>query len=191
MIRRLSGKIVDVLETAIIIETYGVGYMVTVPRPTTYPLDEMITVHTHQAVRETALDLYGFNTRDELAAFELLLTIPKIGPKSAAGIMAQADITLLQQAVREADPSYLSKMSGIGKKTAENIVLGLKDKLHIDLNTNPDTSDGVRSTLQTDVIDALITLGYPANDARDAANRVTKDAADANEAIKLALQLLS
>ncbi len=195
MIRRITGDVIDSTANQVVVECAGVGYLIYVRHGADFVIDAKVQLWTHLAVRETALDLYGFVTRDELAVFELLLTLPKVGPKSALQILAQADIALLKQAVAQQDATYLSKMSGIGKKTAEKIVLELKDKL-ADLYSG-DTVAGAYGTgptspssHQTDLIDALLTLGYSDRDARDAARQVPADITNTSDAIKLALQQL-
>src|SRR5690606_3850094 len=108
-----------------VLDVHGIGYLVFISGKTTYTHGDQCTLFTHLAVRENALDLYGFSTRDELSVFEALIKIPKIGPKTAIQILSQTDLTTLSRAVSSDDASYLSKMSGIGKKSAEKIVAGL------------------------------------------------------------------
>lgn len=189
MIRRLKGKLVQTLEGAVVIDINGVGYLVAVSRIPTGALDTEVTLYTYLAVRETALDLYGFNTLDELEIFELLLTLNKVGPKSALQILAQADVELLKKAVLTQDASYLSKMSGIGKKTAEKVVHELHDKFadRYDMAaafSQPQTQEA------SDVIDALIALGYSTQDARTAVQQLPEGITDANQAIREALKQL-
>lgn len=190
MIRRISGQIVDVTPTHAVIDVNGVGYLVATTNPG-LRLDASVTLWTYLAVRETALDLYGFATRDELDIFELLLTLPKIGPKSAMQIMSQADITLLKEAVAQEDATYLSKMSGIGKKTAEKIVAGLKDSFaergFVDATVGADVS----SAWQHEAVDALVTLGYPQKDAREAVANLPANITDTSAAVAAALRELS
>src|SRR5690606_39527631 len=115
--------------TYVVVDVNGIGYQVYTSSPASCQLGSPALFFTHLAVRENSLDLYGFFDRDTLEIFELLIELPKIGPKSALQILTAADITLLREAVRNDDPGYLSKLSGIGKKSAEKIVAGLKDKL--------------------------------------------------------------
>jgi Holliday junction DNA helicase RuvA len=159
-------------------------------------VNEPITLHTHLAVRETALDLYGFQDQGELSFFELLLTLPKIGPKSAMQILSQADVSLLKTTILSQDPTHLSKMSGISKKTAEKIVLGLKDAFDADLyqGVRDESAEAlVQSAFVSDTIDALITLGYPQADARKAVQQLLAEKphiTKANDAIKEVLKIL-
>lgn len=197
MIRQLSGTIAGHTANSVVVDVHGVGYLVYTSVPgIQFEIGSKITLHTYLAVRETALDLYGFQLLDELEIFELLLKLPKIGPKSAAQILSQADITLLKEAVLQNDPTYLSKMSGIGKKSAEKIVAGLKEKfeaLDIEIvGTGTPGATGVgQSDFASDTIDALIALGYPPNDARRAVNQLSATVTNANDAVREALKFLS
>ncbi len=187
MIRRLTGTVADRDSLSIVLEVHGVGYRVFMARPTpAHTQNSTCTLMTYLAVRENALDLYGFDSEAELALFELLLTLPKIGPKSALQIMTQADNETIERAVRENDPSYLSKVSGIGKKTAEKIVVGLQDKLI----ENPVDTITNQTGHVADAIDALVALGYPASDARRVVNQLPATITNANDAIREALKLL-
>lgn len=187
MIAKLTGEIVDVRIHHIVIQVAGVGYLVAVTGRGGYLVGETISIHTHLAVRENALDLYGFVHERERIMFEELIKLPKIGPKTALQILTQADVETLTQAVRTNDPTYLSKMSGIGKKSAEKIVAGLKDVL--------DESDfsGMTSTTnrtESDVIEALMTLGYSQRDALEAVQKIPADITDTNAKIKHALKYI-
>ena len=197
MIRQLSGIVASHTINSIVIDVNGVGYLVYTSVPgTQFKIGSTVTLHTYLAVRETALDLYGFVLLDELEIFELLLKLPKIGPKSAAQILAQADIELLKEAVRNEDPTYLSKMSGIGKKSAEKIVAGLKEKFEaMDMDIIGAGTTGAvgvgKDSFSSDTIDALIALGYQPNDARKAVQQLPPDTKNANDAVREALKLLS
>lgn len=192
MIRSIRGTVIDITEQSVVINVHGVGYLVhTNTAGKNILLDTEQSFWTYLAVRETALDLYGFTTRDELEIFELLLGLPKIGPKSAAQILAQADIALLTDAVTQGDPTYLSKMSGIGKKTAEKIVHELKD-VFAERGLTASTHSGIVTTgWQQETIDALVALGYPHKDARDAVQALPDTIADTNTALTTALRSLS
>ena len=190
MIRKLTGRVTHKTELDIVLDVNGVGYLVTVPNPTNFSLEEETSLWTYLAVRENALDMYGFSTLDELDIFNALISLPKIGPKSAAQILAQADILLLKQAVAENDPSYLAKMSGIGKKSAENIVRGLQGKLdHLDFVSKEGTS--TTKAFQSETIDALVALGYSHKDAREAVGSLPPNIQETSTALKEALRNLS
>ena len=185
MIARLTGEIIDVRFTHIILQVGGIGYLVAVTNGSAYTLGSHVSLHTYLAVRENALDLYGFETKDEHAMFEELIKLPKIGPKTAMQILSQADIETLKKAVHMDDPTYLSKMSGIGKKSAEKIVAGLKDVLGEEMLLGK-FSDAHES--DADVVDALLALGYSERDARQAVQNIPQDIADTNARIKYALK---
>jgi len=192
----ITGTVADIHEPSVVIDVHGVGYHIFTPSATSYSLDTEVKLFTHLAVRETALDLYGFTTRDELGLFELLLGLPKIGPKSAIQIMSQADEELLKTAIRNEDSAYLSKMSGIGKKTAEKIVLGLKDKFEDYTGAHKTGNaeiDGKNNLQTSDAIDALISLGYPQSDARKVVHQLISEKPEinhVNDVVKEALRIL-
>ena len=168
MIRSLEGTIVRQNPMHVVVTVHNIGYLVyTNVARHTYTVGDTILFHTHLAVRENALDLYGFVEEKELVFFELLLTIPKIGPKSALQILCQADPELLGTAIMLGDAEHLHKVSGIGKKTAANIVTHLAGKIDPTFTPNV-THVGAAPELtpsQQDAIDALITLGYDQKEA--------------------------
>src|SRR3989338_10665102 len=131
MIGHLKGIVSAVRQGYAIISAGGVGYKVFATRELLLALkqDTEAVIWTHLAVRESILDLYGFSSEEELRLFELLLTVSGIGPKSALAILDIASVETLRSAVSAGNASYLTKVSGIGKKTAEKIVLELRDKV--------------------------------------------------------------
>jgi len=187
MIRMLRGIVADKSAGHIVLDVSGVGYLVAVRGGDLQDLKlaSEYSLFTYLAVREDALDLYGFVTRDDLHMFQLLIELPKIGPKSALAILSQANIELIQKAVTSDDPAYLSKMSGMGKKTAEKIVLGLKDKFE----GTGETTAAERGA--SDVMDALVALGYSEREARDAVSKLNPEITDTNARVKEALRNLS
>jgi len=193
MIRMISGTIIDIGTASVVVDVNGIGYLVRTNSPSQYVLQTSETFFTYLAVRENALDLYGFADRDTLEVFELLIDLPKIGPKSALQILTQADVSLLKEAVINNDPNHLAKLSGIGKKSAEKIVTGLKDKIEnvgqlTALHTNQTSSH------TSDTIDALIALGYPASDARRIVIEITTNdpsLSSSADIIKTALKLMN
>jgi holliday junction DNA helicase RuvA len=195
MIRQISGIVTDIGISFVVVDVGGVGYLVYTNSPSSHLLDTPARLFTHLAVRENSLDLYGFPDRDTLEIFELLIDLPKIGPKSALQILTQADISLLREAVRNDDPGYLSKLSGIGKKSAEKIVSGLKDKFESrGYDEVSIRSSGSAPTHTSDTIDALIALGYPAMDARRIVLEIAAgdpSLTSSADTIKIALKLLN
>lgn len=186
MIARLNGTIIDTSLTHVVLDVGGVGYLVAVRIPAEYTVGNTAEFHTYLAVRESALDLYGFKTRDELEMFEHLLTLPKIGPKLAMQVMSQANPELLKQSIATGDASYLSKMSGIGAKSAEKIVQGLKDVFE----SVDDEIIGTGVGHDGDVMDALLALGYSQRDALAAIQKLPPDITEASERIREALKQL-
>lgn len=185
MIGSLRGKIISKTDKFLIIETAGVGYRVSVSpdvlskAPATDG-DIFLFIHTH--VREDSLDLYGFLGEEDLNFFEMLLGVSGIGPRSALAILGIASIETLRRAIGTGDTSYLTKISGIGKKTAERIVIELRDKMGEE-KTGPSLQG------ELDALEALKSLGYSQNEARDALKKVSPDT-DTNAKIREALKIL-
>lgn len=188
MIRSLTGVIDDSGENWLVVNVHGVGYLVGCPTlQNHFTIGSTVTLHTYLAVRETALDLYGFPDRAELTMFELLLNIPKVGPKSALAILCQATPTLLVEAAQKNDGVYLHKLSGIGKKTAENIVQYLHGKLDNLPKSVLQPTDYLTAT-QTDAIDVLVSLGYDMTTARETILELSVADSTVNTLVTQALQ---
>ncbi len=160
MIRFIEGIVASVSSTGVVIIVNGLGYHVHTTKKTALLPHDTVALHTYLAVRETALDLYGFVSPVELDCFELLLTIPKIGPKSAMQILDQADVTLLIEAINLEDPAHLTKLSGISKKTAEKIVTELKGKVELLSYVSNSVGPEANNESYNDAFDTLLTLGY-------------------------------
>ena len=186
MIGPIKGSVAHIGANTLIVSASGVGYLLFVTPDTALSarLDAEITLWTHLAVRENALDLYGFPTQDELHFFALLLSVSGIGPKSALNVMAIAHLETLRSAIASGDASHLTKVAGIGKKTAEKIVLELRDKIGV----ISDTSDIGRA--DTDALEALMAMGYSMSDARDALKRVPREVTSSNDRLREALRKL-
>jgi holliday junction DNA helicase RuvA len=197
MIGWLRGRLVNEEPSgALLVDVGGVGYEVTVPLGalgrTRSSGDEIeLFVHTH--VREDALDLFGFPSEHERRVFRLLLSIPNVGPKTAVGVLSALSVTDLARAVRSGDLPRLSKVPGIGKKTAERLVLELKDKL---ATPGPeDGSTGVRplpNDARSRLLSALTNMGYRAAEAEKAVSSLGArvDQAPLGELLKEALARL-
>ena len=185
MIGSIRGKIILKTEKFILVETNGVGYKINVSPDTLSKAkkigDELfLFIHTH--VREDAFDLYGFTNQEELEFFEMLINVSGIGPKGALSILGITSIETLRKAISIGDTSYLTKISGIGRKTAEKIVIELRDKVGKEL-------EGSSLQIELDALEALKSLGYSAIEARDALKKVSPDA-NTNTKIKEALKIL-
>lgn len=188
MIGTLSGTVRHKDLNALVVDVSGVGYKVLVTTETALGITPStpIFLWTHLVVRETSLELIGFLDKESLDTFELLITISGIGPKSALSILNVASPSMLRQAVASGDTTYLTRVSGIGKKNAEKIVLELKDKLRV---TKDDRGVDMRS--EGDALEALVSLGYNERDSREALKKVPKEIEGASERVKAALKLLS
>lgn len=187
MISMLTGQVAYKGLGYIILDVHGVGYKVAVSSDTLSHLKESkgASLHTYLAVRENALDLYGFENTEDLSFFTQLLTVSGIGPKSALGVLDVAPVETLRSAVASGDTTYLTKVSGIGGKTAQKIVLELKDKVTVSPNDTTSTqNDG-------DVLDALKALGYSAQEARAVLKKIPSNIESTNEKLKEALKQLS
>lgn len=191
MISHLEGKILRVDERFIILETGGVGYKVFVAPETLQTIKNKTEVSvglwTYLAVRENALDLYGFLEKEELDFFELLIShVSGVGPKTALGILTVTTIKNLRQAIGTDDTARLSKISGIGKKIAEKIVLELRDKIDF-LENEKDTGE-MRD--ESDALEALKSLGYSHQEAREALKAIPKEIVGTSGRVKHALKML-
>jgi Holliday junction DNA helicase RuvA len=191
MLAFLSGKILNKGRGFIILNVNNVGYKVFVNSAIYAALDigQSAEFYTHQNVREDALDLYGFKSMEELEFFELLISISGIGPKSALGVLTIASLPDLKEAIARGDSSLLTKVSGIGKKTAERVVLELREKV---LSAGREVSNGQNTGIMAsgDEIDALMALGYSMMQAREALKKVDPKLVDSGKRIKDALQKL-
>ncbi len=190
MISHLKGAVLLKSDQFVVIDVSGVGYKVYLSIATLHEISKKqsgeVSLWTHLAVRENALDLYGFITQAEVGLFEMLIGISGVGPKSALAIMGVAMIDTLKIAIASGDTTYLTKVSGIGRKIAEKIILELRDKLGA--LAGESGSAGLRE--ETDVIDALTALGYSSIEARDALKSIPKQIAGTSERIKEALKTL-
>lgn len=188
MISKITGKIEYKSSNFIIINTSGVGYKVFVSNDTLSTIDKKtdnVSIWAYLAVRENSLDLYGFLTKEDLDFFELLISISGIGPKTALGILNVATTETLISAISTEDTSYLTKVSGIGTKNAQKIVIELKNKIQkID-----QTPTGIREEI--DVIEALKSLGYSAKQSSDALKQLDKKITGTGEKVREALKILS
>ncbi len=185
MIGSIKGNIILKTDKFLIVEAGGVGYKVAVSpdalsRTPQTGGETSLWIHTH--IREDSMDLYGFLDYSELEFFEMLINVSGIGPKGALTILGIASIETLRQAIGTGDTGYLTKISGIGKKTAGKIVIELKDKMG-KIETGPSLQG------ELDALEALKSLGYSQNEAREALKKVTPDA-DINTKIREALKIL-
>ncbi len=187
MIGQVTGEVVAVIRDTVVVRVGGIGYRVRVLASVLTSAREgaPLTLWTHLAVRENAHELFGFERKDELQWFELLLTVSGIGPRSALAVLNSADLATLETAITSNDPSVLARAFGIGRKTSEKIVLELKEKVL----ASGDAASASGS--DTEVVEALVSLGYSLKEARDAAHAVPKEVTGAANKIREALRLVS
>lgn len=186
MIGYIEGILVSVEPKSILIKTGGIGYRIFTTSEIIETLrnkKETVSLHTHLAVRENSLDLYGFLSKEDCDFFELLITIPGIGPKSALSVLNIVSVRTLIAAVSKNDVSYLTKVSGIGKKTADKIILELRDKVSKDNSGFVLSEDG-------DVLEALKSLGYSERDIREVLKQIPESVSDTKFRVKEGLKLL-
>lgn len=190
MIGRLHGKLLEKKPPQILIDVSGVGYEVDVPMSTFCNLPEVggeLTLHTHFVVREDAELLYGFATLAERAVFRALIKISGVGPKIALALLSGITVDQLKDAVDRGETGLLTKVPGIGKKTAERLVLELKGKLAC---TGAATAAVPTSGARADVAAALIALGYSEREAAAATKKLPEDCT-VNDGLRLALKSLT
>ncbi|MGE5392485.1 MAG: Holliday junction branch migration protein RuvA [Candidatus Saccharibacteria bacterium] len=186
MIGSLKGAVQYKSASFIILETNGVGYKVFLP-PTllfTLKIGQPLSLVIYTHVREDQFTLFGFSTLPELEFFELLLTVSGVGPKSALGIMSLESLDMIKSAIVSEDPSVFTKVSGIGRKTAERVIVELKEKLKTEISAAPIARE------HSEALDALVSLGYSQQEARDALKDMPADA-DLQSKVKAALKKLN
>jgi holliday junction DNA helicase RuvA len=191
MIGRLSGILLEKNPPQLLLDVQGVGYEVDVPMSTFYNLPgtgERVVLFTHLVVREDAHLLFGFGSDNERRAFRLLLKISGIGARTALSVLSGLSVAELAQAVTLQESGRLTKIPGIGKKTAERLLLELKDKLGADLTT----AVGVHRAppASSDILHALLSLGYSDREAVAAVKQLP-DGLAVSDGIRQALKLLA
>lgn len=190
MIGRLSGILLEKNPPQLIIDCNGVGYEVDVPMSTFYnlpALGERLALLTHMVVREDAQLLYGFGSADERDVFRQLIKITGVGPRMALSILSGMSVADLAQAITLQEAGRLTRVPGIGKKTAERLLLELKGKLGADLGA---AGGGHAADAGADILKALLALGYSDKEALLALKQVPKESS-VSDGIKLALKALS
>lgn len=189
MIGKLTGILSEKNPPQVLVDCNGVGYEVDVPMSTFYNLPatgERVSLLTHFVVREDAQILYGFGAAEERATFRLLIKISGVGPRTALGILSGMSAEELARAVSDQEAGRLTKVPGIGKKTAERLLLELKGKLGADLSPNIFSATDHRS----DILQALLALGYSDKEATVALKALPVDVG-VSDGIKLALKSLA
>ncbi len=191
MIGRIQGILLQKNPPQLLVDCQGVGYEIDVPMSTFYNLPavgEKVTLFTHLAIREDAHVLYGFGSLDERALFRQLIRISGVGARTALALLSGLSVNDMSQAVVLQDASRLTSIPGIGKKTAERLLLELKGKL--ESSALSATSDNIRNDAMTDIQNALLALGYSEKETVLAIKQIPNDCS-VSDGIKMALKALS
>ncbi|MFH0819884.1 MAG: Holliday junction branch migration protein RuvA [bacterium] len=190
MISYLQGEIIFQDDKSIIVKTDNLGYQVFVTERFLEKLKqekiENIELYTYLNVREESLELFGFINLEELNFFKMLLGVNGVGPRVALHILSLANLSEIKQAIVNNRAEFLTKVSGVGKKTAERVVMELRYKID-DIKIGKDVK---LSTEDEEVIDALLGLGYRISDAREALRKIPKDLKNSQEKLRAALKFL-
>jgi holliday junction DNA helicase RuvA len=186
VITHIRGTIIDKEERSIVVDVNGIGYKIFVTGATIDKAREgqETSLWTHLAVREDAQTLFGFLSRDELNFFELLISVSGIGPKTALGILNVSSVSNIRKAVSTGDTSHLTKVSGVGSKIANKIVLELKGKF------DAEEDSGISLRDEVDALEALKALGYGHKEAREALKEIDPTITNAGDRVKKALKVL-
>lgn len=191
MITYLKGKVKYKNQNYIVLDVRDVGYRVFVIPQFSEKLKENqdIELYTFQYVGEDKVELFGFKQVAELEFFEQLIQIPGIGPKTALGVLSQATVEDIKRAIIHGDASLLTKVSGIGKKTADRIILEMKNKIDV---SEKEEKEFLKGGIKEDAeaLDGLVSLGYSVKEAREALKLLPPEAQTVEEKVKAALKLL-
>jgi holliday junction DNA helicase RuvA len=190
MIRSISGLIIARRESFVVVETGGIGYKISTSKRTLASIphgEQTVMLFCHHHVSESDMSLYGFLSEGELIFFEQLLSVSGVGPKSALSILDVADLMNLQAAIKEGRPDLLTKATGVGRKTAERIIIELKDKLIVE------GSVGKVEKMETDsdLVEALANLGFRKEEAAHALRQVGEEVRGMEARLKAAFKLLN
>jgi len=189
VIYSLSGTLKLKEGNLVIIETGGVGFKLLSSQQTVKVLPavgEQVFVYSHLHVKEDGLDLYGFSTSEELRFFEMLISVSGVGPKSAIAILGVSDLNSLAAAIKEGRPDLLTRVSGVGRKTAERIIVELKSKVQVDHAS--ETVQGMDS--DSDIVEMLVGLGYRKDQVAQALRKVAETVTGMEGRLKAALKIL-
>ena len=198
MIGQIRGILAEKKPPFLLIEVHGIGYEIQASMNTIYALPAIgaeVKLHTHFVVREDAQLLYGFANERERILFRELIKISGVGPKLALAILSGMDVVSFLQCIADRDISRLVKIPGVGKKTAERLIVEMQDKLDSKTSLAPDSFNHILLTAgnhaQQDAVSALIALGYKPQDAQTTIRKVLVDDADSETFIRLALQSIA
>lgn len=189
MLAYIKGKIISKHDQAVVVLVNNIGYLVhAVPDILVKPIETEVALHIHHVVREDSQDLYGFVTEQELLMFKTLISVSGVGPKTALGILSVTSVDNLKNAVASGDVKLLTTFSGIGKKTAERLLVELKDKIAV--FGLPDEKAVIAGGEDMEVLAALEQFGYSSTDARKVISDLPKDLTGVEIRLKAALKQL-
>lgn len=198
MFEYIKGNIAEIGDDYIVLENNNIGFLINTSRASTMDIGDELEgrmIYTHLNVREDDMSLYGFTTKDELDMFRLLQTVSKIGPRVALGILSTMNTLDLKISLVNEDVKTLTKSPGVGKKTAERMILELKDKIHIDKNEQVkqkiQTTDLGKFSSKDEVTEALMSLGYNQNEVFNALSNIDTKDKNTEDLIKETLKELS
>ena len=170
MIAHVFGSVSEIVGNSVIIDVSGIGYEVQIPTTDVDGLmiDQHVKFYTHHHIREQAEELFGFSTLASKKLFEMLITVQGVGPKAALAILSLSSGEHVRNAIANSDSAFITKASGVGKKTAERVVVDLADKVGLPIVYTQDS--GTQTIIETndDALEALMALGYTLNDATKA-----------------------
>jgi Holliday junction DNA helicase RuvA len=178
MIRQIRGPVLSIEPLGVVIEVSGWGVYVCMAAPEALTAGTEAKLHTYLAVKQDGLELYGFPSIEDLRFFELLLSVPGIGPKTALAILRKAPRAALTGAIGKRDLEYLTRVAGLGKKAAEKILIELSEKVG---------TDGMHDDGDSEVFDTLVALGYTEREARKSVSRIPKEVVGKDARLKAAL----
>lgn len=201
MISFIKGELVDIDQDKVVVECNNMGFNIFVTSQFISKIGSTgkeVKLYTHMSVREDGITLFGFERKEELKAFKLLITVSGIGPKGALAVLSVMTVEELKLAIMANDAKAISKTPGIGAKTASKVILDLKDKFDVDevfvnMNLTGDvTADSDEFSADNDAVLALIALGYSKSEAVNGVRKALKNSenADADELIRLALKFI-
>ena len=184
MIAHVYGSVAEKFNNSVIVDVHGVGYEIQTPLGDYehVVLGEEVKFYTYHHIREQSQDLFGFSTLAAKKLFELLITVQGVGPKAALAILGLGESETVRNAIANNDATYITKASGVGKKTAERVVVDLSDKVGMPLYYDNKTSTGISQAIEhsDEALEALMALGYNLNDASKALEGVSTELSTAD-----------
>ena len=189
MIAHIFGKVAEKFDNSAIVDVHGVGYEITIPTLDfeSVQLGDEVKFYTYHAIRENSEELFGFSSLAAKKLFELLISVQGVGPKAGIAILSLGQTEQVRNAIANADTAFVSKASGVGKKTAERIIVDLSDKVGSPSHYGRTTVEPIAQPEQDEALDALIALGFQLKEATSALENIDKNL-PTSERVRLALK---